>query len=68
MQEIGKFNKDINVIPNTMEKYMAFMIDNLIFTDSFQFMNRKLSDLLLIYPKTVFNMQKMSLVPTTLNQ
>ena len=42
MQEIGKFNKDINVIPNTMEKYMEFMIDNLIFTDSFQFMNRKL--------------------------
>ena len=32
MQEIGKFNKNINVIPNNMEKYMAFMIDrNLIF-------------------------------------
>ena len=36
MQEIGKFNTDINVIPNNMEKYMAFMIDkNLIFLDSF---------------------------------
>ena len=39
-------NKDINVIPNIMEKYMAFMIDiNLIFIDSFQFMNQSLSDL-----------------------
>ena len=46
MQEIGKFNKDINVIPNNMEKYMAFMIDrNLIFIDSFQFMKQSLSDL-----------------------
>ena len=26
MQEIGKFNKGINVIPNSMEKYMAFMV------------------------------------------
>ena len=46
MQEIGKFNKDINIIPNNMEKYMAFMIDrNLIFIDSFQFMSKRLSDL-----------------------
>ena len=36
MQEIGKFNKYINVTPNYMEKYMAFIIDkNLIFLDSF---------------------------------
>ena len=27
MQEVGNFNKDINVIANNMEKYMAFMID-----------------------------------------
>ena len=47
-QEIGKFNKDIkdiNVIPNNMEKYMAFMVRNVIFIDSFQFMNQSLSDL-----------------------
>ena len=25
MQEIGEFNKYINVIPNTIEKYRAFM-------------------------------------------
>ena len=42
----GKFNKDINVIPNNMEKYMTFMIDkNIIFIDSFQFMDQSLSNL-----------------------
>ena len=46
MQEIGKFIKDIDVNPNNMAKYMAFMIGrNLIFIDSFQFMNQSLSDL-----------------------
>ena len=38
-----------------MEKYMAFMIDrNLIFIDSFQFMNRSLSDLADDLPKDSF--------------
>ena len=58
MPEIRKFNKDIkdiNVIPNNMEKYMAFMIDrNLIFIDSFQFMNRSLSNLADNLPKDGF--------------
>ena len=55
MQEIGKFNKDINVIPNNMEKYMAFMINrNLIFIDSFQFMNQSLSNLANNLPKDGF--------------
>ena len=55
MQEIGKFNKDINVIPNNMEKYMAFMIDrNLIFINSFQFMNQSLFDLANNLPKDGF--------------
>ena len=55
MQEIGKFNKDINVIPNNMGKYMAFMIDrNLIFIDSFQFMNQSLSNLANNLPKDGF--------------
>ena len=35
MQQIGKFEKEINVIPNNMEKYMAFMISNLVFIYSF---------------------------------
>ena len=58
MQEIGKFNKDINVIPNNMKKkkkHMAFMIDrNLIFIDSFQFMNQSLSNLVNNLPKDGF--------------
>ena len=55
MQEIGKSNKDINAIPYNTEKYMAFMIDrNLIFIDSFQFMNQRLSDLANNLPKDGF--------------
>ena len=54
-QETGKFNKDINVIPNNMEKYITFMIDrNLIFIDSFQFMNQSLSNLANNLPKDGF--------------
>ena len=68
MQEIGKFNKDINVIPNNMEKYMAFMIGrNLIFIDSFQFMNQSLPDLANKLPKDGFYHTKMCLAQTTLN-
>ena len=59
MQEIRKFNKDINVIPYNIEKYMAFIIDsNLIFIDSFQFMNQNLSDLANNLPKMAFIIQK----------
>ena len=55
MQEIGKFNKYINVIPNNMEKYTAFIINkNLIFIDSFNFMNKSLSDLAEDLPKDSF--------------
>ena len=43
MQEIGKFDNKISVIPNGLEKYMAFMINNnLVFIDSIQFMNSSL--------------------------
>ena len=46
MQEIGKLKQEINVIPNTMEKYMAFMIGkHLVFLDSFQFMSSSLDNL-----------------------
>ena len=38
MQELGKFSFEIIVIPNVLEKYMSFNINNkLIFIDSFQF-------------------------------
>ena len=46
MQEISKFDVKISVIPNGLEKYMAFTINkNLVFIDSMRFMNSSLSGL-----------------------
>ena len=43
IQELGKFNLKINVIPNGLEEYMSFSINNkLIFIDSFQFLRSAL--------------------------
>ena len=40
MQEIRKFDVNISIIPNELEKYMTFAINkNLTFIDSMQFMN-----------------------------
>ena len=40
---LHKFNLKINVIPNGLEKYMAFFLNkNLVFIDSMQFMNSSL--------------------------
>ena len=39
MQELGKFKLKINVIPNGLEEYMSFSINNqLSFNDNFQFL------------------------------
>jgi hypothetical protein len=64
MQEIGKITKNhthndkqmnINVIPNNMEKYMAFMLGkNLTFIDSFQFMSQSLNSLTNNLPEEAF--------------
>ena len=55
MQEIGKFKQDINVIPNNMEKYMAFMLGrHLVFLDSFQFMSSSLDSLASNLPEDAF--------------
>ena len=44
--ELKKFDVKIDVIPNGLEKYMAFMINkNLVFIDSMQFMNSSLEKL-----------------------
>ena len=66
MQQIGEIAKkhgytnkkgekqdlNINAIPNNMEKYMAFMLDNhLTFIDSFQFMSSSLDKLVSNLPK-----------------
>ena len=46
MQEIGKFNLKIYFIPNGLEKYMSFTInDKLNFTDSLQFLSSLLNSL-----------------------
>ena len=46
MQELGKFDFKINVIPNRLEKYMIFSINNkLVFIDSFQFLSSSLDGL-----------------------
>ena len=46
MQEIGKFVVKIIVIPNGLEKYMVFKINNnLFFIDNMQFINSSLDSL-----------------------
>ena len=43
MKEIGKFDVKVSVIPNGLEKYLAFTINrNLVFIDSMQFINSSL--------------------------
>ena len=45
-KELSKFNAKISVIPNGLEKYMAFTVNrNLVFIDSMQFMNSSLDSL-----------------------
>ena len=46
---------DINVIPNNMEKYMAFMLGrHLVFIDSLQFMSSSLDKLVSNLPNDAF--------------
>ena len=47
IQEIGKFDVKIDVIPNGLDKHMAFTGNrNLVFIDSMQFMNSTLDTLI----------------------
>ena len=47
IKEVSKFDVNVGVIPNGLEKYMAFTINrNLVFIDSMQFMNSSFLDLL----------------------
>ena len=47
MQELDKFNVKINIIPNGLEKYMSFGINNkLSFIGSFQFLSSLLDSLI----------------------
>ena len=46
MQELGKFNLKINIIPNGLEKHVSFSINNkLSFIDSFRFLSSSLDSL-----------------------
>ena len=46
IKEISKFDVKVSVIPNRLEKYLAFTINrNLVFIDSMQFMNSSLDSL-----------------------
>ena len=46
IREISKFNVKVTVIPNGLEKYMAFTINrNLVFIDSMQRMSSSLDSL-----------------------
>ena len=46
IQELGKFNLQINVTPNGLEKYVSFSINNkLSFIDNFQFPSSSLDNL-----------------------
>ena len=55
MQEIGKFNENIDLIPKYMERYLAFMVGKqLKFIDSFQFMSSSLAQLVDNLPRTDF--------------
>ena len=59
MQEIGKFKRKINVIPNNMERCMSFMIgERLAFLDSFQFMSSSLERLVSTLPEDAFKHTK----------
>ena len=55
MQEISRFDVEISVIPNRLEKYLAFTINkNLVFIDSMQFMNSRLDALVKNFPDNDF--------------
>ena len=55
MLELGKVDLKINVIPNELEKYMSFSIDNrLVFIDSFQFLRSSLDSLVNNFEKYGF--------------
>ena len=52
MQELGKFDFKISVIPNGLEKYKSFCINNkLSFIDGFQFLSSSLDSLVKKFSK-----------------
>ena len=57
--EPGKFDFKINFIPNGLEKYMSFDINNkLFFIDGFQFLNSLLESLVTNLSKMILNVSQ----------
>ena len=68
IKELSKFNCNINVIPNGLEKYMSFsLVKNIVFIDSMLFLNTSLDRLVknlndFKYFSKVFKGHKLDLV------
>ena len=45
IQEIGKFNMPMTVLPNNSEKFLNFSIGNVVFKNSLQFMSHSIENL-----------------------
>ena len=65
MQELGKFNLKLSVIPNELEKYITLTINNkLSFIDSFQYLSSSLDNLLKIQTKKILSICVTNLIIT----
>ena len=65
MQELGKFNLKLSVIPNELEKYITLTINNkLSFIDSFQYLSSSLDSLLKIQTKKILSICVTNLIIT----
>ena len=65
MKELGKFNLKINVIPNGLEKYTIFTINNKLgVIDSFQFLNSSLDSLVNNLSKMILSIGVKNLIIT----
>ena len=63
MEELGTFNLKINVIPNKLEKYMSFSMNNkLSVIDGFQFLSSSLDSVVKNLAKDDFNSNILDLV------
>ena len=68
MQEQGKFNLNIKVIPNGLEKYLSFSINNKLgFIDSFPFLSSLLDSLVKNLNKHDFKYLNQELVSNVLD-
>ena len=65
--ELNKFDCRVSVIPDGLEKYMSFSLNNLVFIDSMLFMNSSLDKLVkssedFKYLSEIYSSEKLELV------